>query len=141
MQNLAVRHRTPGSQALSASSDGEPRRRVCPPLKSREQLDSPRGSSVKLGTIQRRFARPPRKDDTRKSRSADNLRAVAREVQKSRSADNLRTEIEKCRQFTRRGTKRFSKQSPRRRSEASQSWVQSLWSTEDIIKRCESRYG
>ena len=32
-------------------------------------LDSVRGSSVKLGTIQRRLARPPRKDDTHKSRS------------------------------------------------------------------------
>ena len=32
-------------------------------------LDSVRGSSVKLGTIQRRLARPPHKDDTHKSRS------------------------------------------------------------------------
>jgi hypothetical protein len=32
-------------------------------------LDSLRGSSVKLGTIQRRLAWPLRKDDTRKSRS------------------------------------------------------------------------
>ena len=34
-----------------------------------EQLDSLRGSSVKIGTIQRRSAWPPRKDDTHKSRS------------------------------------------------------------------------
>ena len=32
-------------------------------------LDSFRGSSVKIGTIQRRLARPLRKDDTHKSRS------------------------------------------------------------------------
>ena len=33
------------------------------------QLDSPRRSSVKIGTIQRRLAWPLRKDDTHKSRS------------------------------------------------------------------------
>ena len=35
-------------------------------------LDSLRGSSVKLGTMQRRLAWPPRKDDTQKSRSVSN---------------------------------------------------------------------
>ena len=36
------------------------------------QLDSLRGSSVKIGTIQRRLAWPLRKDDTHKSRSVNN---------------------------------------------------------------------
>ena len=36
-------------------------------------LDSLRGSSVKIGTIQRRLAWPLRKDDTHKSRSVDNF--------------------------------------------------------------------
>ena len=36
-------------------------------------LDSLRGSSVKIGTIQRRLAWPLRKDDTHKSRSVNNL--------------------------------------------------------------------
>ncbi len=36
-------------------------------------LDSLRGSSVKIGTIQRRLAWPLRKDDTRKSRSVDHV--------------------------------------------------------------------
>ena len=35
--------------------------------------DSLRGSSVKIGTIQRRLAWPLRKDDTHKSRSVDNF--------------------------------------------------------------------
>ena len=35
--------------------------------------DSLRGSSVKIGTIQRRLAWPLRKDDTHKSRSVNNL--------------------------------------------------------------------
>ena len=35
------------------------------------ELDSLRGSSVKIGTIQRRLAWPLRKDDTHKSRSAN----------------------------------------------------------------------
>jgi len=34
-------------------------------------LDSLRGSSVKIGTIQRRLAWPLRKDDTHKSRSVN----------------------------------------------------------------------
>jgi len=37
------------------------------------QLDSLRGSSVKIGTIQRRLAWPLRKDDTHKSRSVLNF--------------------------------------------------------------------
>jgi hypothetical protein len=37
------------------------------------QLDSLRGSSVKIGTIQRRLAWPLRKDDTHKSRSVNNF--------------------------------------------------------------------
>ena len=36
-------------------------------------VDSLRGSSVKIGTIQRRLAWPLRKDDTHKSRSVNNL--------------------------------------------------------------------
>ena len=36
-------------------------------------LDSLRGSSVKIGTIQRRLAWPLRKDDTHKSRSVHNF--------------------------------------------------------------------
>ena len=36
-------------------------------------LDSLRGSSVKIGTIQRRLAWPLRKDDTHKSRSVINF--------------------------------------------------------------------
>ena len=36
-------------------------------------LDSLRGSSVKIGTIQRRLAWPLRKDDTHKSRSVPNF--------------------------------------------------------------------
>ena len=39
------------------------------PLRADPLLDSLRRSSVKIGTIQRRLARPLRKDDTRKSRS------------------------------------------------------------------------
>ena len=39
--------------------------------------DSLRGSSVKIGTIQRRLAWPLRKDDTHKSRSVNNFFATA----------------------------------------------------------------
>ena len=39
-------------------------------------LDSLRGSSVKIGTIQRRLAWPLRKDDTHKSRSVNNFFTV-----------------------------------------------------------------
>jgi hypothetical protein len=45
----------------------------CPPLLHSVMLDSLRGSSVKIGTIQRRLAWPLRKDDTHKSRSVNNL--------------------------------------------------------------------
>ena len=37
------------------------------------EMDSLRGSSVKIGTIQRRLAWPLRKDDTHKSRSVNNF--------------------------------------------------------------------
>ena len=39
-------------------------------------LDSLRGSSVKIGTIQRRLAWPLRKDDTHKSRSVNNFFSI-----------------------------------------------------------------
>ena len=45
---------------------------VCPTNKD-VILDSLRGSSVKIGTIQRRLAWPLRKDDTHKSRSVNNF--------------------------------------------------------------------
>ena len=45
----------------------------CPPLLHSVMLDSLRGSSVKIGTIQRRLAWPLRKDDTHKSRSVNNF--------------------------------------------------------------------
>jgi hypothetical protein len=41
-------------------------------------LDSLRGSSVKIGTIQRRLAWPLRKDDTHKSRSVLNFLALVK---------------------------------------------------------------
>ena len=43
----------------------------CPPLLHSVMLDSLRGSSVKIGTVQRRLAWPPRKDDAHKSRSVN----------------------------------------------------------------------
>ena len=45
----------------------------CQPLLSAAVLDSLRGSSVKIGTIQRRLAWPLRKDDTHKSRSVNSF--------------------------------------------------------------------
>ena len=45
-------------------------------------LDSLRGSSVKIGTIQRRLAWPLRKDDTHKSRSVNNFLDVNRSSDK-----------------------------------------------------------
>ena len=39
-------------------------------------MDSLRGSSVKIGTIQRRLAWPLRKDDTHKSRSVNNFFSI-----------------------------------------------------------------
>ena len=42
-------------------------------------LDSLRGSSVKIGTIQRRLAWPLRKDDTHKSRSVNNFLSCSTE--------------------------------------------------------------
>ena len=41
------------------------------------RLDSVRGSSIDIGTIQRRLARPLRKYDTHTSRSVNNFRSVA----------------------------------------------------------------
>ena len=41
-------------------------------------MDSLRGSSVNIGTIQRRLAWPLRKDDTHKSRSVNNFVFVKR---------------------------------------------------------------
>ena len=41
--------------------------------RSEKTMDSLRGSSVKIGTIQRRLAWPLRKDDTHKSRSVHNF--------------------------------------------------------------------
>ena len=38
-------------------------------IKHQAKMDSLRGSSIRIGTIQRRLAWPPRKDDTHKSRS------------------------------------------------------------------------
>ena len=43
----------------------------------KDLLDSLRGSSVKIGTIQRRLAWPLRKDDTHKSRSVNNFSEIA----------------------------------------------------------------
>ena len=40
-------------------------------------LDSLRGPSVNIGTIQRRLAWPLRKDDTHKSRSVNNIHTVS----------------------------------------------------------------
>ena len=49
--------------------------RCCRPWRALSGIfsDSLRGSSVKIGTIQRRLAWPLRKDDTHKSRSVNNL--------------------------------------------------------------------
>ena len=53
--------------------------------------DSLRGSSVKIGTIQRRLAWPVRKDDTHKSRSVNNflLSSVAPQRARAKSARQL----------------------------------------------------
>ena len=42
------------------------------------KTDSLRGSSVKIGTIQRRLAWPLRKDDTHKSRSVNNMNVTCK---------------------------------------------------------------
>ena len=52
-------------------------------------LDSLRGSSVKIGTIQRRLAWPLRKDDTHKSRSVNNFFAFIQTSPTSAKAANL----------------------------------------------------
>ena len=49
--------------------------------------DSLRGSSVKIGTIQRRLAWPLRKDDTHKSRSVNNFLKIRAEVALSVTCD------------------------------------------------------
>ena len=46
---------------------------LCVVLADMTSSDSLRGSSVKIGTIQRRLAWPLRKDDTHKSRSVNNF--------------------------------------------------------------------
>ena len=56
-------HVQPGQLSLSTGSR----------LARNVLLDSLRGSSVKIGTIQRRLAWPLRKDDTHKSRSVTNF--------------------------------------------------------------------
>ena len=48
-----------------------------PEAKAGWSLDSLRGSSIKLGTMQRRLAWPLRKDDTHTSRSVSNCRCYA----------------------------------------------------------------
>ena len=58
----------PGLQRAAAPWRRKPRPRPRPP-----SSDSLRGSSVKIGTIQRRLAWPLRKDDTHKSRSVNNF--------------------------------------------------------------------
>ena len=65
--------------SLPACLPGMPFDVAGPPLQGPSQhswqglLDSLRGSSVKIGTIQRRLAWPLRKDDTHKSRSVNNF--------------------------------------------------------------------
>ena len=49
------------------------RRPACAACARNRETDSLRGSSVKIGTIQRRLAWPLRKDDTHKSRSVNNF--------------------------------------------------------------------
>ena len=46
------------------------------PPKTRHLLDSLRGSSVKIGTMQRRLAWPLRRDDTRNSRGVNDCRML-----------------------------------------------------------------
>ena len=58
--------------------------------KRSRSLDSLRGSSVKLGTIQRRLAWPLRKDDTHKSRSVNYFSALrAKETAACHPAANV----------------------------------------------------
>ena len=55
----------PGGGELAEAAACDQQQTLC--------LDSLRGSSVKIGTIQRRLAWPLRKDDTHKSRSVNNF--------------------------------------------------------------------
>ena len=52
-------------------------------------MDSLRGSSVKIGTIQRRLAWPLRKDDTHKSRSVNNSFVVLQQWAPTRRAPRI----------------------------------------------------
>ena len=82
-------HNGPPNQARHCSARGEG------PL----ELDSLRGSSVKIGTIQRRLAWPLRKDDTHKSRSVNNFFATHRNAQvpsaalRERPLPNFRSQL------------------------------------------------
>ena len=58
-------------RAGGGSASPEGRRHRCKQNTHTTHLDSLRGSSVKIGTIQRRLAWPLRKDDTHKSRSVN----------------------------------------------------------------------
>ena len=71
------------TQTRSSSCHGHGRGHECrsPAALCAAGLDSIRGSSVKLGTMQRRSAWPLRKDDTHKSRSVSTLRAGERAFQ------------------------------------------------------------
>ncbi len=66
------------SPTLATTAQNRLRPPVCPPAVGTPHMlpvelsDSLRGSSVKIGTIQRRLAWPLRKDDTHKSRSVTN---------------------------------------------------------------------
>ena len=62
----------PGARAVCSHPDGC-KESVHPSGPVHCHLDSLRGSSVKIGTIQRRLAWPLRKDDTHKSRSVNNF--------------------------------------------------------------------
>ena len=63
-----ARHVLPVLQKCVCAYGASPRQALFPFI-----LDSLRGSSVKIGTIQRRLAWPLRKDDTHKSRSVNNF--------------------------------------------------------------------
>ena len=71
----ASHHTKPPQQAISPKHPIGARRHPMFPMPitlQATQMDSLRGSSVKIGTIQRRLAWPLRKDDTHKSRSVNN---------------------------------------------------------------------
>ena len=74
---LRVGPRKRAAQSCSKSAatpPGKPAAKSCGGTQQQPHLlDSLRGSSVKIGTIQRRLAWPLRKDDTHKSRSVNNF--------------------------------------------------------------------